>query len=196
MMFMYNQKLVADANATGTIYDVAFMGDSVIAYTVVVPAVAAVWDRFWGPSSGLKAARLGVGCSTVEELVWRIMSNGEKFAQDPKVVVLLVGINNSLESKPWKALEFLVKWMRVAMPRTKVLILAPLPNFLGTSDTFRVQYRRVAQRCPQCTFSTCGSTLNWRSHKLYMDPAHPNARGYTIVWNCLKPAVLKLLKTT
>lgn len=26
MMFMYNQKLVADANATGTIYDVAFMG--------------------------------------------------------------------------------------------------------------------------------------------------------------------------
>lgn len=44
-------------------------GDSVIAYTVVVPAVAAAWDRFWGPGSGLKAARLGVGCSTVEELV-------------------------------------------------------------------------------------------------------------------------------
>lgn len=63
---------------------------------------------------------------------------------DPsQVVVLLVGINNSLESKPWKALEFLVEWMRVAMPRTKVLILAPLPNFLGTSDTFRVQYRCV-----------------------------------------------------
>ena len=40
-----------------------------IAYTVVVPAVAAAWDRFWGPGSGLKAARLGVGCSTVEELV-------------------------------------------------------------------------------------------------------------------------------
>ncbi len=127
MMFMYNQKLVADANATGTMYDVAFMGgcavgcsrrglgpahtsalkrmdgwqpgaatercsaleqppcergvpalplpchagDSVIAYTVVVPAVAAVWDRFWAPSTGLKAARLGVGCSTVEELVVR-----------------------------------------------------------------------------------------------------------------------------
>lgn len=59
-----------------------------------------------------------------------------------QVMVLLVGINNLLPTNPWEKLDFLLnKHLAAAMPGTKVLVVAPLPSFLGTSPTLTQQYR-------------------------------------------------------
>lgn len=43
-------------------------GDSLTSLTVWVKENAAVWDSYWGPRSRVKAARMGVGGTTVGEL--------------------------------------------------------------------------------------------------------------------------------
>ena len=80
----YNHEVVAEANASGTVFDVAFYGDSLTALLVLVKENVPVFTQYFGPTWG-PTARLGVGGSTVEELAWRILVNGEKLAQDPLV---------------------------------------------------------------------------------------------------------------
>ena len=83
--FGYNTRLVAAANASATTYDLAMYGDSLTAFLKLQPENAAVWDKYFGTAKNWTAARLGVGGSTVEELTWRLMAGGEKFAVDPLV---------------------------------------------------------------------------------------------------------------
>lgn len=81
----YNARLVAAANASSITYDIAFYGDSLTGLTVLIPDNAMVWGAHFGAASGLRAARLGLGGSTVEELAWRLAAGGEKPARDPLV---------------------------------------------------------------------------------------------------------------
>ena len=61
------------------------------------------------------------------------------FAQ---LVVMLVGVNNLLSTKPWEKLDFLLNtYFATAMPATKILVVAPLPSFHNTSATLTREYR-------------------------------------------------------
>ena len=81
----HNARLVAAANASDTTFDVVFYGDSLTGLTVLIQENAAVWESYFGSQTGLRAARLGLGGSTVEELAWRVVAGGEKLARDPLV---------------------------------------------------------------------------------------------------------------
>ena len=84
--FSYNRKVVAEANASDTVFDVVFYGDSLTGLLVQIEDNEAVFNTFFNSATTpWKTARLGVGGSTVEELTWRILVNGEKLAQDPLV---------------------------------------------------------------------------------------------------------------
>ena len=74
-LFSYNRRLVAAANTSGTVFDVAFYGDSLTGLTVLSKDCAIVFNTFFNSSEWL-TARLGVGGSTVEELTWRLLANG------------------------------------------------------------------------------------------------------------------------
>ena len=69
-----------------------------------------------------------------------------------QLTVLLIGINNQLSTQPWEKLDFLLRWMGAAMPRTKVLVLAPLPSVLGKSGMLLQQYRCAGGHGVQLVF--------------------------------------------
>lgn len=108
--------------------------------------------------------------------------------------MLLIGINNGLDTEPWAKLDWLLGWFAAAYPRTKVLVVAPLPSFRGTSGTLAARYRPVVHRWPGVGWSTCGAGLNWRNASLFTDGLHLTPEGYRIYFSCLKPTVATLLK--
>lgn len=59
-----------------------------------------------------------------------------------QLVVLLVGVNNLLPTKPWEKLDFLLnQYFATAMPTTNLVVVAPLPSYHKTSATLTQQYR-------------------------------------------------------
>lgn len=185
-----NTDIVRRANQSGTRYDLVMYGDSITAR--LVKEHAREWGEF---AAGWRAENLGMDGSTVEELAWRLMAGGEKLANDPRVVVLLVGLNNVKWGKrqdPSDKLDYLLSWMRAAMPSSKIVLLGLLPNAVVSVAATNRNYAKLAAKYG-ATFSTCGSDLNPRNPAHFKDGTHPASEGYRRVFACLKPVVSSLL---
>lgn len=180
--------VVDQANRTGTRYDVVMWGDSITA--ALAGDAAGEWRAF---STGWRAAALGVGGTSVEELTWRVMAGGERFSKDPRVVILLVGIINlkHTRSDPAERLDFLLGWMRAAMPSSRIVLLNLLPNDqVGAAvRATNAKYERLAAK-HGCVWSTCGSDMGPGDLK---DGTHPSASGYRRLLGCLRPVVAREL---
>jgi len=185
-----NTSLVKQANKAGTRYDVVQYGDSITAN--LATKFTREWKEFAG---GWKAAPLGIGGTSVQELTWRLMAGGEKFAKDPKVVILLIGIINlkyPQNGDPTEPLDYLLTWMRAAMPSSKILLLNILPNDKADVAGTNKKYERLAAK-HGIKFSTCGSDLNPRDTKHFVDGTHPASDGYRRLFKCLKPVVASMV---
>lgn len=185
-----NKKLVQGAGNTQ--YDVVLYGDSITA--ALAAKFTKEWDTFAG---GWKAAPLGVGGNTVQELTWRMMVGGEKFKKDPRVVIVLIGVNNldyiDRAGSPVDKLDFLLGWMRKAMPTSKIIVLNVLPTSRNTLvGSTNAKYKSLAAK-HGAEFSTCGSDLDPASTAQFSDGLHPASAGYTKLFKCLKPVVSGLL---
>ena len=185
-----NKKLVDAANASKTGYDLVMWGDSITAM-LADSASQKVWKKHFGD---IKAAHLGVSGNTLEQLAWRIMV-GERFAVDPRCAVILIGINNFNKSQgDVNRMEFLLKWMRAAMPKTKVIVLNILPNAKGLDTRAANENYKKYAAAHGATFSTCGADLDPRNTALVPDGVHLTAAGYERLLGCLKPLVTEALK--
>src|SRR6185312_13726764 len=91
-------------------------------------------------------ANFGIGGDTTQNVIWRI-DHGELDGIHPKVVVLMLGTNNSASNTAeeiFAADRKIVGLIREKIPGTKVLLLAifprgPRPNTNGTTDDFRLR---------------------------------------------------------
>jgi lysophospholipase L1-like esterase len=104
--------------------DLLFLGDSITAGWERVPHI---WDRYYGHR---RAANFGIGGDRTQHVLWRI-ENGELDPIAPKVVVLMLGTNNSGSHSATEivgAMEKLVGAIRTKVPETKVLLLAIFPR--------------------------------------------------------------------
>ena len=112
-----------------------------------------------------------------------------------QVTVVLIGINNALDSQPQDKLEWLLGWMAAAMPRTTIVVVSPLPSaILGKSAALQTAYRQMVQRRPSVHFSTCGHNLDPKNATLYTDGLHLTPSGYRIYFDCLQPLLTSLRK--
>lgn len=104
---------------------VLFLGDSI---TYQWPKQAPeVWKEYYGQYD---PANFGIGADTTQNVLWRI-ENGELANMDPRVVVLLIGTNNSGSHTAEEILAAntrIVREIRTRLPRTKVLLLAIFPR--------------------------------------------------------------------
>jgi tRNA A-37 threonylcarbamoyl transferase component Bud32/lysophospholipase L1-like esterase len=86
-----------------------------------------VWDKAFGR---LKPANFGIGGDRTEHLLWRIQ-NGELDGITPKVAVLLIGTNNTINESPEQiadGIRVIVNTIRAKSPPTKVLVLGIFPR--------------------------------------------------------------------
>jgi hypothetical protein len=119
---------MARANAARQRLDMVLYGDSM---TAMFQQSGAFRRQF----GDLNSMALGMCGSSVANLVWRILEGGERPVLAPRVVAVLIGINNLLPEKeldpPAPQLEWLVGWMRAAWPQSEVRSQAVQPGGRG-----------------------------------------------------------------
>jgi lysophospholipase L1-like esterase len=101
-----------------------FMGDSITEGWHRAPHV---WDAYYAKYN---AASFGISGNRTQNVLWQIQ-HGELDGISPKVVVLMIGTNNSLDDSAADiaaANRKIVAAIRAKLPNTKVLLLAIFPR--------------------------------------------------------------------
>lgn len=112
--------------------DVLFLGDSITDAWGGEghPAKANGASLFTSEFVPLKAANFGIGGDRTEHVLWRLQ-NGELDGISPKVVMLMIGTNNSNANYAEEiaaGITAIVKEIQKRSPKTKVLLLGIFPR--------------------------------------------------------------------
>ncbi len=103
---------------------VLFMGDSITEGWGKAPEI---WKQYYDQ---YQPANFGIGGDQTQHVIWRI-EDGELDGIDPKVVVLMIGTNNTGGNTAAQILAAdtkIVNMIRAKLPQTKVLLLAIFPR--------------------------------------------------------------------
>ena len=189
--------------------DVLFLGDSITDFWR--NRGQAVWEKNFG---ALHAANFGISADRTQHVLWR-MANGELDGLAPKVVVLMIGTNNTgferdnvtpRNSAPQAAegVKAIVRGLRAKLPATKILLLAIFPRGEKPTDPQRLQGGEINQSLARlddgefvryldinAKFLAADGTL---SKDIMPDLLHPNLRGYEIWADAIRAPLAELLK--
>lgn len=186
------QKNLAEPAREGT--QLVFMGDSITqGWTDVAPDV---WSQAFGP---LKPLRLGIGGDRTQNLLWR-MDQGELSGLNPRVLVLLIGINNVNAGDGADAIlqgmETVIDRIHQQLPNTHVLVLGLLPSGEAADDPLRARIQAVNERLAKLqrerlSYADIGSEFllpdGRVNAELLPDFLHPGAKGYRVFAKALAP---------
>lgn len=103
---------------------VLFLGDSITEGWGEAPHI---WEHYFGK---YQPANFGIGGDQTQHVIWRI-ENGELDGITPKVVVLMIGTNNSAAHTGEliaDAVKKIIDLTRAKIPGARVLLLAILPR--------------------------------------------------------------------
>jgi N-acetylglucosamine-6-sulfatase len=192
-------ELVKLAQAGGV--DVMFLGDSITEFWR--RAGKAVWAANFAP---LEAANFGVAGEGTQSVLWRLQ-NGELEGIHPKVVVLLIGTNNTNEKPADIALgvKAVIAEIQQRSPGTRVLLMGIFPRdgqpgapsrakiaqanailatYAHADDPAQVVYMDIGAR-----FLNADGTMN---KDLMPDTLHPSEQGYQVWADAILDTVKRL----
>lgn len=169
-----------------------------------------IWDERFEP---LKAANFGIGGDRTQHVLWR-MQHGELDGISPKVVVVMIGTNNTgfepdkktrrnTDVEIAEGVTAIVQGLRAKLPKAKILLLAIFPR--GAKDSpARAEVNAVNKRIAKLDdgkhvvfldinqrFLEPDETL---SKTIMPDLLHPNAAGYRIWADAIQAPLAALLK--
>lgn len=160
-----------------------------------------VWKRFYGPRH---AANFGIGGDRTEHVLWRIQ-NGELEGIEPKVVVLMIGTNNSgsaTADEIAQGVTAIVKELRTRLPKAKVLLLGVFPRAEKPNAT-RAKLAEVNTKIAQLDdgsnvkFLDIGKVfLNEDgsiSRDVMYDYLHLTGKGYRLWADAMEPTLWSML---
>lgn len=172
---------------------VLFLGDSITDFWR--SRGRAVWDKYFAP---LHAANFGISGDRTQHVLWRI-EHGELDGLHPKVVVLMIGTNNTGREKNGRprnttpeviaGVTAVVHELRVKLPESKILLLGIFPRgqkgdpvreqiatvnaaIAGLNDGEHVFYLDIGAK-----FLEPDGTL---SRAIMPDLLHPSPKGFEI----------------
>lgn len=191
--------------------DILFMGDSITDFWRVSGPKGGsnVWAKFYAPRH---AVDFGISGDRTEHVLWR-MDNGELDGIKPKVVVLMIGTNNSGKEKDGRprnsvpeiiqGVQAVVSDIRAKLPESKILLLGIFPR--GELDNpQRAQVALVNTVIAKLDDGKMIRFLDLTPHFLESDGTlsrsimpdllHPNERGYMIWADMMEPLLSQMLK--
>jgi len=187
---------------------VLFLGDSI---TEGWGKASDVWKKYYGE---LQPANFGIGGDRVEHVLWRI-EQGELDGTKPKVVVLMIGTNNTgVNTGPEIAagVRKVVSQIRAKLPETKVLLLAvfprgPRPNAAANAvDDSAQRMEKIHAINKDIAKLDDGKTVRFLNINerflvngaipmdVMPDQLHPNVKGYEIWAEAMQPLLTEMLK--
>ncbi len=169
----------------------------------------AIWTERYAK---LDAANFGIGGDRTEHVLWRI-ENGELDGISPKVVVLMIGTNNSSSSNSKDiaaGVTAIVKKINEKLPNSKLLLLGVFPRGAAAVDDkgkpsgIRTKLADVNTEIAKLddgkktfyldiskSFLETDGTL---SKEVMPDALHPNTKGYQIWADAMQAKLDELLK--
>jgi lysophospholipase L1-like esterase len=190
--------------------DVLFMGDSITDMwrtpgrgDAPNPPMSgkAVFDKYYG---GMKVANFGISGDTTQGVLYRLQ-NGEGQGFKPKVIMLMIGTNNTGRNSPPEIAEGIgavVLEMRKDFPDAKILLLAVFPRS-NPGDPVRGVIADINQRISKlddgknvfyldigAKFLDADGVI---SREIMSDLLHPTQRGYEIWAEAVKEPLAKLM---
>lgn len=197
----HEEKLTTVAN---TDVDLLFIGDS-ITHSWENKNGKEIWDEFYADR---KAANLGFSGDRTEQVIWRLQ-HGEVEGLSPKLVVLMIGTNNTghRQDPPKETvlgIEYIIKELRERLPASRILLLAVFPRAATPDDELRQLNSEINSMLPLLADDKNVFFLDINeafldqkgnlSKDIMPDLLHPNARGYRIWAEAMEPTVKRLLE--
>lgn len=193
--------------------DVLFLGDSITEGWTKAPHV---WDHYYGL---LRPANFGIGGDQTQHVIWRI-ENGELDAAKPKVVVLMLGTNNTgshTAEEITAADKKIVGMIRAKIPDAKILLLGIFPRGAAKNQQGVVTEQNIARAAMMMGKITAvnaelaklddGKTIRYLDispvflgqdgkipFTIMPDQLHPNAAGYQLWADAMQPLLTEMLK--
>ena len=125
-----HQQFLTEAKSGGI--DVLFLGDSITDFWRTTGK--AVWEKEFAP---LHAANFGISADRTQNVLWRL-DHGEVDGISPKVVVLLIGTNNTgvetngsprnTTDEAIQGVTLVVHTLLTKLPHSKILLLGVFPR--------------------------------------------------------------------
>ena len=203
-----HQQLVQKAKQGGI--DVYFVGDSITRrWGATDPQYRHLLENWKTNFFGWNAANFGWGADRIENILWRLQ-NGELDGVNPKVIVVLAGINNvgTLTGDAEKVedvsrgLRALLAVCQAKAPDATVIITAIFPrnDSLAVIATIKQINRNIAQMADgkKVRYLDINDKLADKNGKLFPgmmneDQLHPALKAYQIWADALKPLLTELL---
>ena len=171
-----------------------------------------------GADKGVFAAALapatvgnfGFGGDRTENVLWRL-DHGNLFGKlKPKVVMIMIGTNNTGHrmdppDEIAKGVEMIVGRVTTRFPDAQVLLLAIFPRGASAGDAMRINNDKANQIIAKLDGSADGhvhymdinakflTTDGTLSQEIMPDLLHPNAKGYEIWAGAVGPEIKKLM---
>ncbi|KRB92437.1 GDSL-type esterase/lipase family protein [Duganella sp. Root198D2] len=187
------------ARATQGDVDVMFVGDSL---TEMWPK--ALWDKNFGH---LKAANFGIGGDHTGNVLWRLQHPAIA-ALKPKLVVLMIGVNNinlcsEGAEEVFAGIQAVLGQLRKQYPQARILLNAVLPESTPESE----ERLRIGALNRKARALGDGKTIFFRdygrhfvgeggvlSRQLQPDLLHFSEQGYQVLAGAMRPDIEALLK--
>jgi lysophospholipase L1-like esterase len=194
-------KQLAEA-ATDARGDVLFLGDSLIEHWTGTGRAS--WDRHFAP---LGAVNMGLGWARTQNLLWRLRQ-GHLDPIGPRVVVLLIGTNNTEHGKddPRSVADGIAEILSEIgsrMPEVRVLLVGIVPRGRDASDPHRQNNEAVNRLLARMgsdrvRYVDAGAALVAEdgtviAEHMQGDLLHVSAEGYEALAQILAPPIRELL---
>lgn len=187
---------------------VVFVGDSITHFWE--SSGKAQWAKYFAEGKR-KALDLGTSADRTEHVLWRITEGGELDGYEAKVILLMIGTNNSGHFPVEKetpidtimGIRKILDVIKEKQPGARTILTAIFPRGETADDPFRRRNDAVNKEI--ATFAD-GKSVIWcdftdkfldaqgrLSREFFPDLLHPNARGYEIWASAVIPLIDKVL---